>query len=118
MKKLNKKHIILLLGSFVVVNFAIFFRIFAVSAEENYQTFHLDITNVTVYPKGAKLTGSVPLSLKKGDTTIVLEGIPEKIAEKSIKVYTEADVNIAEISFNPKKSIEKSNQKDLKLSFK
>lgn len=92
---------------YIVLAFALFgltwaYLIFGGTAEENSNPVQLEIKQVTVYPKGAKLRGSVQMNLKTGDTTLLLSGIPNLIDEASIQIFTEADVDISEVKFKLK----------------
>lgn len=47
------------------------------------------ISNVTIYPKTARITRSLPIKLSKGENKLIINNLPESITEDSIRVEFE-----------------------------
>ena len=69
----------------------------------------IEIQNVTVYLKGAQITGSKEIKIPSGQSTLIFTGLPSDIDSKSIRVNAEGNLSIFSVNLSKDYLGEKDN---------
>ena len=88
---------------------SLFAPVFTQAAEKNTITETIDIKNVTVYLKGAQISGSREIKIPAGQTTLLITDLPSDIDSKSIRVNAEGNISVFSVNLNKDYLKEKDN---------
>lgn len=88
---------------------SLFAPVFTQAAEKNTITETIDIKNVTVYLKGAQISGSREIKIPAGQSTLLITDLPSDIDSKSIRVNAEGNISVFSVNLNKDYLKEKDN---------
>lgn len=70
------------------------------AADKNTINETIDIKNITVYLKGAQISGSREIKIPAGQSTLFFTGLPSDIDSKSIRVNAEGNISVFSVNLN------------------
>ena len=79
------------------------------ATEKNVIKETIEIQNVTVYLKGAQISGSKDIKIPSGQSTLLFTGLPSDIDSKSIRVNAEGSLSIFSVNLSKDYLGEKDN---------
>jgi len=79
------------------------------ATEKNVIKETIEIQNVTVYLKGAQISGSKDIKIPAGQSTLLFTGLPSDIDSKSIRVNAEGSLSIFSVNLSKDYLAEKDN---------
>lgn len=60
----------------------------------------IDVKSVTVYLKGAQISGNKEIKIPAGQSTLLITGLPSEIDSKSIRVNAEGNISVFSVNLN------------------